>query len=129
MNTAELENHKRTAVSFLRTAFVDHNPELALARFAGTTYRQHNPEVPDGHEGFVGFVRGFIQRFPEVRMEPQRAIAEGDLVVLHSWVRTRAADAGAAVVDIFRFESGRIVEHWDVVQPVPATRANDNGMF
>ena len=42
-----------------------------------------------------------------------------------------ADDLGRAVVDIFRVEDGRIVEHWDVMQPVPAesNNDNDNGMF
>jgi predicted SnoaL-like aldol condensation-catalyzing enzyme len=38
-------------------------------------------------------------------------------------------DRGAAVVDILRVENGMIVEHWDVIQAIPATSANPHPMF
>ena len=52
-------------------------------------------------------------------MEPKRIVAEGDLVVLHSHLILKPGDRGSAVVDIFRLENGKIVEHWDVVQEIP----------
>jgi len=74
-------------------------------------------------------VKRFAQIFPELRMEPKRIIAEGDLVVLHSHLILKPGDRGTAVVDIFRLENGKIVEHWDVVQEVPETAKNSNTMF
>ncbi len=59
----------------------------------------------------------------------KRVIAEDDLVVLHYHLKMTPDDLGQAVVDIFRVEDGRIVEHWDVLQPVPAESANTNTMF
>ena len=59
----------------------------------------------------------------------KRAIAEGDLVVTHSLLKTSLEDRGSAVADIFRLEDGKVVEHWDVVQPVPESAANDHPMF
>jgi predicted SnoaL-like aldol condensation-catalyzing enzyme len=56
-------------------------------------------------------------------------IAEGDLVMTHGLIPTSPEDRGMAAADIFRLEDGKIVEHWDVVQPVPETSANDNTMF
>ena len=68
-------------------------------------------------------------RFPNQRGEIKRVIAEGDLVVLHVH-STRGDDApGRAIIDIFRIENGKVVEHWDVIQDIPAQAANTNGMF
>ncbi len=56
-------------------------------------------------------------------------MAEGDLVVTHGLIKTSSEDRGTAAADIFRLEDGKIVEHWDVLQPVPETAENDNTMF
>ena len=69
------------------------------------------------------------EQSPAYRTEVKRMVAEGDLVAVHHHVRPAPGDRGRAVVDIFRLEDGRIVEHWDVVQEVPETAANDNTMF
>jgi predicted SnoaL-like aldol condensation-catalyzing enzyme len=65
---------------------------------------------------------------PELSFDIERVISAGDLVVLHSLMRTSPDDLGTAIVDVFRVEEDRVVEHWDVLQPVPAETANDNGM-
>jgi predicted SnoaL-like aldol condensation-catalyzing enzyme len=103
-------------------------PEEAAASSIGPTYTQHNPEAPDGPEGFVAFFTGFRQQFPELHVEVKRTISEGDLIAVHSHLTTSPDGAGTAVVDIFRIQDGRFVEHWDVLQPVPDTAANDNTM-
>jgi predicted SnoaL-like aldol condensation-catalyzing enzyme len=66
---------------------------------------------------------------PESKGEIKRVIAEGDLVAIHNHVTSNPTDRGRAVVDIFRLENGRVVEHWDVVQDVPEKSANTNTMF
>jgi predicted SnoaL-like aldol condensation-catalyzing enzyme len=59
----------------------------------------------------------------------KRAVAEGDLVVTHRLLKTSTEDRGTAAADIFRLEEGKVVEHWDVLQPVPESAANDHPMF
>ncbi|MBC2877876.1 MULTISPECIES: nuclear transport factor 2 family protein [Streptomyces] len=120
---------KRIAQEFFSLAFNDKRPDEAAARYLGPFYIQHNPSAPDGPEAFVSAISHFVGQFPELTMEFKRVVAEGDLVVLHSHMRTSPEDRGSAVMDIVRFEGGRIVEHWDVVQAIPETAANDNSMF
>jgi predicted SnoaL-like aldol condensation-catalyzing enzyme len=125
----DLEHNKRIVLEFYETAFNAAQPAEAMRKHGGSRYTQHNPEVADGVEGFVAFATRFSQAYPLKRLEIRRVIAEGDLVALHVFARTSPEDRGAAIVDIFRVEQGKIVEHWDVIQPIPAVSANDNGMF
>ncbi|WP_086668939.1 nuclear transport factor 2 family protein [Lentzea kentuckyensis] len=93
-------------------------------------YHQHNPSIPSGSAGLRELFSGVFQQFPQLTVERKRVIAEGDIVAVHAHYRTGPDDRGQSVVDIFRVgKDGKIVEHWDVVQAVPATSANDNTMF
>lgn len=125
---ADSNENKKTVLAFYNLAFNERQPTEAVAEYVGKTYRQHNPLAPDGPVGFIQFVLGFRSRFPDASLEIKRVIAEGDLVVTHSLLKTAPDDRGTAVADIFRVEDGRVVEHWDVRQPVPETSANDNEM-
>ena len=121
--------NKKTVLAFYGLAFNDKQPTEAVVEYVGRTYRQHNPQASDGPVGFIQFVQGFVSQFPDASLEIKRVVAEGDLVVTHSLLKTAPDDRGTAAVDIFRLEDGRVVEHWDVLQPVPETSANDNTMF
>jgi predicted SnoaL-like aldol condensation-catalyzing enzyme len=95
----------------------------------GSYYRQHNPGAADGAEAFITFVHGFTGAFPSLRFNFKRFFAEGDLVVVHSHLVRQPGDRGMAVMDIFRIENNRIVEHWDVLQEIPESTANKNTLF
>ena len=125
----QLEANKRIVREWHELAINQRKPEEAVAKYLGTNYRQHNPGSGDGPEPFIAIVKRFAQIFPELRMEPKRIIAEGDYVVLHSHLILKPGDRGSAVVDIFRLENGKIVEHWDVVQEIPEMAKNNNTMF
>jgi predicted SnoaL-like aldol condensation-catalyzing enzyme len=127
---ADIEQNKRNVIAYYERAFNDQEPEDAVERYVGSEYIQHNPMAPDGTDAFIAFVRGYVEQFPQLRIEIKRAIAEGDLVMTHGLLKTSPDDRGTAAADIFRLdENGKIVEHWDVLQPVPETSANDNTMF
>jgi predicted SnoaL-like aldol condensation-catalyzing enzyme len=128
MNTSSATN-KRIAADFLDTMFNRHAVDEGIERYVGNTYRQHNPGVPDGVEGFRAYFHRFFAEFPESGLEIKRLLCEGDLVTVHLHWWKDAGDPGSAVMDIFRLETGRIVEHWDVVQPIPGAPANQNSMF
>ena len=123
------QSAKRLVLDFFDLAFVKRQPEQARDRYLGATYKQHNPTAPDGAEIFPALIGGLFTQAPQASFHLKRAIAEDDLVVLHYNLKMFPDDRGQAVVDIFRVEDGRIVEHWDVMQPVPAESNNDNGMF
>ncbi len=128
MNT-KIENNKRAVREFYELAFNQRQPAEAVARYVGGYYRQHNPLVGDGGEPFIAFVTGFAKSFPGLHVDLERLIAEGDLVVVHCHITRNSGDRGLAVMDIFRVENGKIVEHWDVMQEIPESAANTNTMF
>lgn len=101
----------------------------AIDKYWGPEYHQHNPNIPDGVEGVKAGLGAYFQQFPQLSVSPKRVIAEGDLVAVHSHYVNAPGERGQAIIDLFRVRNGKIVEHWDVIQDVPATSANDNTMF
>jgi predicted SnoaL-like aldol condensation-catalyzing enzyme len=122
------EANRKLVVEFYDRVFNRH--EVAEgAQVLVDSYKQHNPLVPDGKAPFVNFFTGFFSKNTESRARIVRSVAQDDLVWLHIHSTANPQDRGRAIVDIFRVKDGKIVEHWDVIQPVPEKAANSNTMF
>lgn len=122
------ENNKDTAIRFLKMA-ASGDVREAYARFVSPGFRHHNPFFEGTAEALMAGMEDNARQNPNKILEVKRAIGEGEFVALHSHVRQNPDDRGGAVVHIFRFENGRIVELWDVGQPVPEESPNQYGMF
>lgn len=123
------EQNKKIVTDFYEGVFLKHQVKAYADRYIGDQYIQHNPHVPDGKAPFVDFFTGHFKENPEAKSVIKRAVAEGDLVFLHVHSTQNAQDRGVAIVDIFRVQNGKIVEHWDVQQAIPKQSANTNTMF
>jgi len=120
--------NKEIVLDFLEKAINQGNFDAAAMHF-GPSYVQHNPMIGDGISGLRKHMSDLRRQFPELRGEVKRIVAEGDLVIAHVHARRTPADPGLAIVDLFRLEHGKLVEHWEVRQPVPDTAMHGNGMF
>jgi predicted SnoaL-like aldol condensation-catalyzing enzyme len=115
---ADLEANKKIVVDFYEKGLNQKDYDAA-AKYFGPRYIQHNPGAANGPEGFKRLVTFLKEKFPNSHSEIKQVIAEGDLVVLHVHSKREATDRGRAIVDIFKVENGKIVEHWDVIQDIP----------
>jgi len=124
----QMEENKKT-VAALYDAVLNQKDFDKASQYLGPRYTQHNPSAADGVEGLKGFVAFLKDKFPNNKSEIKRIFADGDYVIVHVHAVREPGTRGNAIVDIFKLENGKVVEHWDVIQPIPEKAANNNGMF
>ncbi len=124
----KLEENKKHAIAFYRTAYLG-NHAKAVELYVGAEYIQHNPLVGDGIQAFIDYFTEMAARYPSKKIDFVRAVAEGDLVALHTHQTWPDNDEYVAM-DFFRFDTeGKIIEHWDAIQEVPNETTNGNPMY
>lgn len=124
----KLEANKQNAIAFYRTAYSG-DPASAVEMYVGAEYIQHNPLVGDGKQAFIDYFTEMALQYPDKEIEFIRAIAEGDLVALHTH-QTWPGNEEYVTMDFFRFDTdGKIIEHWDAIQDVPIETKNGNPMY
>lgn len=127
--TPEQEAANKAAVLAFYEKGLNQKDADAALKYVGERYVQHNPNAADGPEGFRKFIDFLRDKYPKSHSEIKRVFTDGDYVILHVHAVREPGTRGSAIVDIFRLDEGKIVEHWDAVQPIPEQSANTNGMF
>jgi predicted SnoaL-like aldol condensation-catalyzing enzyme len=127
-DAARLGYQKTVAVTVAKRVF-ERGDTAVVDRYVRPDYIQHNPTAADGSAGLKALATSIHQQFPDARYNVKRAISQGDLVLLHSNVVLVPGTKGASVIDVFRFQGGKLADHWDVIQNVPDTTASGNDMF
>ncbi|MFO1351486.1 MAG: ester cyclase [Gammaproteobacteria bacterium] len=123
------EINKKNVVEFYDKAINQKDFEAA-SKYIGAHYTQHNPKAADGPEGLKNYLGFLREKFPKSHSEIKKVFADGDYVILHVHAVREPGTRGQAIVDIFKLDGqGKVIEHWDVIQDIPETTANPNGMF
>lgn len=121
-------DYKQIATDFLMLASKG-NPREAFSKYVSKNFKHHNIYFKGDGESLMIAMEGNAKKNPNKIFEIKRALQDGDLAAVHSHVRQRPGDPGAAVVHIFRFQNDKIVELWDLGQAVPLETVNENGIF
>src|SRR6185436_4913879 len=125
---AQAEANRKAVLDFYEKGLNQKDADAAIA-LMGDRYVQHNPNAADGPEGFRKFIGFLKEKFPNSKSEIKRALVDGEYVILHVHAVREPGTRGNAIIDIFKLENGKIVEHWDAVQPIPEKPLNNNTMF
>lgn len=121
-------DNRRIVEDFARIFYAEKDVKRAFETYVAPDYIQHNPGIADGRAAAVAALAPMFAR-PDSRFDVKRILVDGDLAVIHLHGRGDASTAGAAVADIYRLSDGKIVEHWDIIQPMPTSSANPHPMF
>jgi predicted SnoaL-like aldol condensation-catalyzing enzyme len=127
-NTPQEEANKKTVMALYEAAL--HKTDYARSeKYLGPYYKQHNPLAEDGKEGLKKFIEWRKKALPNAKSVIKRIFADGDYVIVHVHSIREPGTRGAAIVDLYRKENGKVIEHWDVIQDTPDKPRNTNTMF
>jgi predicted SnoaL-like aldol condensation-catalyzing enzyme len=124
----QMEANKKAVAAF-EDAALNKKDFDAASKYLGGRYTQHNPTAADGPEGLKAYIAFLKEKFPNSHSEIKHIFADGDFVIVHENAVREPGTLGLAIVNIYKLENGKVVEHWDVIQPVSEKPANSNGMF
>ena len=119
-------SNKKMVADFYQSLFGDKNT-AAIDQYIGDTYIQHNPSLPDGRDALKNAVSGWFRGQPKDTVDVRHLGADGNFVYIHT--KSKMGNKTYSILDIFRVENGKITEHWDIMQEVPAKSANAHPMF
>ena len=122
--------NKQVVQDLLQNVFMNGQMDEIATYINPTKYIQHNPNVPDGLEGLGGAMKemaekGMMMEYTKIH----KVLGEGNFVLTMS--EGKLGTTPTAYYDLFRLENGQIIEHWDVIAPIPPKSEwkNDNGKF
>ncbi len=121
--------NKALAVALIEDVLMGKNPSKITEYISSEQYDQHNPQIKDGLTGIVEAVEYLTAQnnmFKYTKIH--KVLGDGNFVLTVS--EGEWSGKPQAFYDLFRMKAGKVVEHWDVIQEIPAENlANDNGMF
>lgn len=127
-NGPSAPDNRSVIEDFARLFYVERDVRQAFETYVAPDYIQHNPGVPDGRDAAIALLQPMFSDRNH-SFEVRKIIVDGDLAAIHIFAKPDPKARGAAVADFYRLKNGKIVEHWDVIQPIPEKAANAHPMF
>jgi len=124
------EENRILVKSFIKDILIDGKVARITDYISTTKYIQHNPDIADGLDGLGNALNAMAKAgLKMVYSRNHKVLAEGNFVL--SMSEGTFAGKHVAFYDLFRIENGKIVEHWDAIEAIPAQDkwANKNGKF
>ena len=127
-NESLKEINKKAVLAFYEQG-INQKDFAAASKYLGPRYIQHNQRAADGADGLKNFIAFLRDKFPRSHSTIKRVFVDGDYVILHVHTVREPGTRGMAIIDIFRLDKGKVVEHWDVHEDIIENPSNGNGMF
>ena len=122
------ERNRAIVTDFARTFYTERNPRGAMMKYVAPDYIQHNPRAADGRDAAIALLVPLFGA-PGATFEIKRNLVDGDLATIHVHGKPDPKAAGVVAIDIYRLKDGKIVEHWDAVQPITPSEINPHPFF
>ena len=119
----------KALVSYVYDQLLRYNNVSAVDKWIAPDYKQHNPQLADGPAGLRTYIAWRAAQNPQPRNYQKRVIAEGDLVTVMNDYQEQPGVSYMNIADTFRVRDGKLVEHWDTIEPVLPTTANGHNLY
>lgn len=119
---------KEIAQNFLKLAASGHSHE-GFKLYVGKNFKHHNAYFKGDAETLMLAMEESARKNPNKLFTIHHILEDKNTVAVHSHLKQNSEDVGFAVVHILKFENDKIIELWDLGQPVPKDSINENGMF
>jgi len=126
-NFNQLRKNEELVKNFYQEFFGDLKFDEAGNKYLGDVYIQHNPNVADGKEALIAAAKIWFANTTPFTVDVRRVFASGDYVFIHT--KSNSGENGTSVMDVFKVENDKLVEHWDTMQAIPSQAANDHPFF
>ena len=123
-NWSEVElNNAEVVRDFVQQLMNNHDFKYVEENFGKNPYKQHNRSMTDGISGVLNTIKDLVKRYPDYTYDVKHMSVDGDYVIIQSHVTLNKKDRGNPnkglnIKDTWRVENGKLVEHWDAIQPI-----------
>ena len=128
--SADTASNRKRILDYMEMGMQPGKLAEAINTYVAPDFVQHAARIPPGRDGLIAYLepRMAARRADHQRSETARVLADGDMILVHRRVWSDSDPRGTAFVDLFRMKNGMVVDHWDIVQPIPEFSVSGRSM-